>query len=756
MTASDEPRPCEEGGGGQALPSWHEFEDVKFKVVLYGIGLCYSFLGVSIVADMFMCSIERITSRKRVIQLANGRTITSKVWNDSVANLTLMALGSSAPEILLSLNDIFKNEYFESQLGPSTIVGSAAFNLFVIIAVCINSVPDGETRRIKEMGVFVITAVFSLFAYLWLLIIVQINSKDIISVEEGVITFMYFPLLVIISYAADVGWLSRVPLVGKLFAHDGDDDGIEVPDAESEGDSDPLSFLLRCMCWPCLCICRCCKRMFGRHANDDDHEAVTSSDDAEMAIDHTLPIVDIDGNPLKNEFGIVSFAGDRLQVLGEDEEKEVTIPIYRKNGTSGRVSVKWCIERLTATPGYDYVDASGELHFRDGIESSEIAITILPKQVGEKADRFQVLLQEATGGMTFNPYSDGGKELNILTVTINNGAKGSLKAKQRLYRMLDQVVNLDEVYLGTNQWYEQVLAAVYVNGSREEQDTANFLDWVVHLINFPWKFPFALTTPPPTYLGGWVCFFFSLGHIAWITLIIGDLAELFGCNADISDNITAVTFVALGTSVPDLLASRIAAKAEEHADASIVNVTGSNSVNVFLGIGLPWMVAAFYWKTKGPNQKWIQRYPEHHANDVRAFIVTSGDLAFSVTVFVMCAMVCLSVILVRRYKFGGELGGHPEMKAYSSFMLMLLWAFYIALTIWKTNAGDVGIWQQSLALGLAMPVFVFIMFLFAACRKALLISKKYIGEEGFWGIFVATGIIGGRLLIYGVFQYSPS
>ncbi|CAK0831122.1 unnamed protein product [Prorocentrum cordatum] len=582
MAESNEPRTCDEGGGGQALPSWHEFEDKKFKVVLYGIGLCYSFLGVSIVADMFMSAIERITSRKRVIQLSNGRTITSKVWNDSVANLTLMALGSSAPEILLSLNDVFKNEYFESALGPSTIVGSAAFNLFVIIAVCINSVPDGETRRIKEMGVFVITAIFSLLAYIWLLFIVQINSKDIISVEEGVITFLYFPCLVIISYAADVGWLSRVPGLKKLLAKHEDDEDIEVPlAAGSEGGSNPVSCLFRCMCSPFLCICRCCKRMVKGKSNADDHEAVTTSD----AIDHARPIVDLEGNPLKNECGIVSFAADRLQVLGEDEEKEVTIPIYRKNGTSGRVSVQWCIERLSATPGYDYVDASGELHFRDGVEESEITITILPKQVGEKADRFQVLLQEATGGLTFNPFSDGGREMNILTVTINNGAKGSVKTRQRVYGVLDHVVNLDEVYLGTNQWYEQITAALYVNGSREEQENSNFFDWVVHLINFPWKFPFALTTPPPTYLGGWVCFFFSLGHIAWITLIIGDLAELFGCNADISDNITAVTFVALGTSVPDLLASRIAAKAEPHADASIVNVTGSNSVNVFLASG---------------------------------------------------------------------------------------------------------------------------------------------------------------------------
>lgn len=78
--------------------------------------------------------------------------------------------------------------------------------------------------------------------------------------------------------------------------------------------------------------------------------------------------------------------------------------------------------------------------------------------------------------------------------------------------------------------------------------------------------------------------------------MIGDLAELVGCCLDIPDEITAITFVALGTSLPDTFASRTAALQDEYADASVGNVTGSNSVNVFLGLGLPWCLASLYWK----------------------------------------------------------------------------------------------------------------------------------------------------------------
>merc|ERR1719464_2283176 len=130
----------------------------------------------------------------------------------------------------------------------------------------------------------------------------------------------------------------------------------------------------------------------------------------------------------------------------------------------------------------------------------------------------------------------------------------------------------------------------------------------MHLISIPWKLLFALLVPPTAFAGGWLCFVLSLGAIGGLTAIIIDFAELFGCVTGIEDSVTAITFVALGTSMPDLFASVSAAKADEWADASIVNVTGSNSVNVFVGIGLPWSLAAIYWAAAGPTAKWKAKY----------------------------------------------------------------------------------------------------------------------------------------------------
>ena len=106
----------------------------------YFLFLMYLFLGIAIVADIFMGAIEVITSKEveQTIYTDDGvRQVNKvKVWNPTIANLTLMALGSSAPEILLSvIETVTTLNQKPGTLGPSTIVGSAAFNLLGITKV---------------------------------------------------------------------------------------------------------------------------------------------------------------------------------------------------------------------------------------------------------------------------------------------------------------------------------------------------------------------------------------------------------------------------------------------------------------------------------------------------------------------------------------------------------------------------------------------------------------------------------------------
>lgn len=63
-----------------------------------------------LVFPLFSSSVQVITSQEKEITIKrpNGETTTAtvRIWNETVSNLTLMALGSSAPEILLSVIEV--------------------------------------------------------------------------------------------------------------------------------------------------------------------------------------------------------------------------------------------------------------------------------------------------------------------------------------------------------------------------------------------------------------------------------------------------------------------------------------------------------------------------------------------------------------------------------------------------------------------------------------------------------------------------
>lgn len=73
------------------------------------------------------------------------------------------------------------------------------------------------------------------------------------------------------------------------------------------------------------------------------------------------------------------------------------------------------------------------------------------------------------------------------------------------------------------------------------------------------------------------------------TFFMTDAGLRFGCVAGIPEVIMGLIIMAAGTSVPDCLASIVVAMAGE-GDMAVANAVGSNTFNIFLGLGAPWLI----------------------------------------------------------------------------------------------------------------------------------------------------------------------
>mmetsp|Transcript_101967 Transcript_101967/g.255538 ORF Transcript_101967/g.255538 Transcript_101967/m.255538 type:complete len:822 (-) Transcript_101967:432-2897(-) len=812
LPADGSPAVCQVGGGGLILPLGGDGEQewpTAVRAPLYLIGLLWCFLGVAIIADVFMGAIEKVTSKRVLIyDKALQKHRTKSVWNPTVANLTLMALGSSAPEILLNVIGIFPT-FQSSELGPSTIVGSAAFNLLCITAVCVVSIPAGEYRKIKDRGVFGITAFFSVFAYVWLLVILMLVSPDVVDTVEGVVTFLFFWVLVVLAFLADTGKLpgTAKPPAGDVVHPQNTPAEIGVMEFKVRQkygknrnlNSDEVSNLIAYEFFAPESrakhringtrVMSGGKKVFGNespwekgmklakelqndvHMTDVltsnsgkpevsfqalnytvlesvgkvgitvralgelvknfsveystcDGTAIAKSDYEPISgklefgpqkLEHVIEvaIISTEGHEPTEEFyldlkdpgeqgdfvlgnykrvtvvvidedpsgGRLGFEQEHVKLYSSDEPMVFPVSVCRKGGTSGRVACSYCCESDSAIAGSDFEAVEGKLEFEVGQKEASFNVKIMPKGRYENDECFRIILKDIEGEATFDATTDGGNDSCIMTVIImaDTAKAGAIQALSQVMR-----INWDAVEVGNATYKQQFVEAIYPGGSAEAMKEVKPFEWVMHILSVPWKLLFALV-PPTHYAGGWVCFFCALGMVGFVTVIIGDMAELLGCVLDIPPATTAITLVALGTSLPDTFASRTAAQMDPYADNSIGNVTGSNSVNVFLGLGLPWMICAIYWQfvaTCEQNDSWYLTYPSV-AKDYPdgIFVVKAGSLGISVIAFSACACLCLATLVIRRIVLGGELGGQKPVAFLTAGFFVFLWLVYIVVSI---------------------------------------------------------------------------
>ncbi|MCJ8748536.1 hypothetical protein PDJAM_G00165910 [Pangasius djambal] len=169
----------------------HEFpEDIFTKeqrkrgaVLLHVLCAIYMFYALAIVCDdYFVPSLEKISENLHL--------------SEDVAGATFMAAGSSAPELFTSLIGVFITK---GDVGVGTIVGSAVFNILVIIGVC--GIFAGQTVALTWWSLFRDSLYYILSV---LALILVIYDERVVWWESMLLISMYGVYILIMKFNSQI------------------------------------------------------------------------------------------------------------------------------------------------------------------------------------------------------------------------------------------------------------------------------------------------------------------------------------------------------------------------------------------------------------------------------------------------------------------------------------------------------------------------------------------------------------------------
>ena len=616
---------------------------------------------------------------------------------------------------------IVGRDFEAGDLGPGTIVGSAAFNMLVIIAICISI---DEVKKVEQIIVLYITAAASVFAYLWLYIIVEVWTPNLCTIEEAVITCAFFPVLLLIAFCADKGWFDVDVCSHTVKKVRGSlNKGLDTK-SESERALEHLVSVGNVSVnangtseWK-RDLRRAIKRVSKEHPAYTQDEIYVEAFEQVRQHPHSpvlstyVPGKDTDtakdsvGNPIKMmstargndgttdvgpgaptaRVGFLEGSYDCSEAVGK-----LKLTVERKGNMQLPLKLRIVTKDVTAKEDTHYTICAGKtVEFLANQKEATILIDIVEDDQYEPNHHFCIGLAPATDAEGSKiSWSHRSVKIRILE---SYQFKGTCDKVIKTVTSFFAAIVSDEP--AENAYVEQIRGSLRFeedddddDDDDENPDTANvfrmeeggddgdagdddgpglhsFMDWFFYFYGVLPKFFIAVLCPPVSVANGWGTFVISLCWIAFYTALCADLASQMGCTVGLKDSVTAVTFVALGTSVPDTFASKIAAEQDPNADPAIGNVTGSNAVNVFLGIGLSWLLGSVYQVVN---------------NDKDGLEIPKSALGFSVLLFSIMSVVWFVVLTARRYIIGGELGGSGPAKWGVMVLFVVMWFLFIIL-----------------------------------------------------------------------------
>ena len=147
-----------------------------------------------------------------------------------------------------------------------------------------------------------------------------------------------------------------------------------------------------------------------------------------------------------------------------------------------------------------------------------------------------------------------------------------------------------------------------------------------------------------------MAFFMSILLIGGLSFIMVESAVSIAHTLNINKAIIALTILAAGTSIPDLLSSIIVAK-KGRGDMAISNSVGSNIFDILFGLGFPWLLVGAMGKE---------------------VIVSTENLMGSIFLLFATILAVLFILIMKKWKIGKRSGAFLVFV----YVLYLVWNVY--------------------------------------------------------------------------------
>lgn len=514
-----------------------DFADPKILLLPYILAILYLFLAIAIVCDEFFIPALEVMVDENHLDMT-----------PDVAGATLMAAGVSAPELFTSFIGTFQR----SEIGIGTIVGSAVFNVLFVIGMC--SIFSLEILQLSWWPLFrdCTYYVISLFV---LAIFVGVVSEGEIYIWESLTLFgMYIGYVIVMRFNAQLHKL----ITGKQL-----------------------------------------------EAGPDDDATQTTNTDGKLLFLH----------PSSFRAGLLTFLRDQnawqtkarlgfLYGLSGNVDDVFDRVDTDKNGHIDRDEMKNCFEGLGTSVTTDELDAIMEDIDEDG--DAKVTKTEFKKWYLGSEEQVRMKVQ-----VVFNDYDSdksgtlSKNEFMCMLQKMDPSASEEDKdeAVQACFddkgRRVLSFVEFTEWYFTSLIFTQQQDNLDKVNDDKtlcekvSPPKDGTVYDYVKYIILIPIIATLSFTIPDCTQqkLEKYCYLAFALS-IVWIGLysfFLVEFATTVGATLGIPDFIMGLTFLAAGTSVPDLLSSVIVARLGR-GDMAVSSSIGSNIFDILVGLPVPWFV----------------------------------------------------------------------------------------------------------------------------------------------------------------------